>query len=317
MKYLVTGGAGFIGSNIVEALLLQGHEVVVLDNFCNGKKSNLEDVLSITGRAAAFHLIEGDIRLLDTCRTACQGVDYVIHCAALGSVPGSVDDPLLYNEVNVTGTLNVLEAARLAGAKRVVYSASSAAYGESPQLPKVESILPDPRSPYAVSKLVGEYYCKVYNEVYALPTVILRYFNVYGKRQDPNSQYAAVIPKFVSILLKDTPPTIYGDGGQTRDFVYVEDIVQANLKACLSSPEACGQIHNIGFGESYNLNQLYQIISKLMNKDLKPNYAPVRAGDVRDSLADISRAKIGLDFVPHYNLQDGLAAVIDWYRENL
>lgn len=317
MKYLVTGGAGFIGSNIVEKLLHQDQEVMVLDNFCNGKKSNIKDVISLTGKEKNFHLIEGDIRSLSTCLVACEGVDYVIHCAALGSVPGSVDDPLLYNEVNITGTLNVLEAARQKKVKRLVYSASSAAYGETPQLPKVETILPDPKSPYAVSKLVGEYYCKVYFDVYGLETVVLRYFNVYGKRQDPNSQYAAVIPKFVALLLKDTPPTIYGDGGQTRDFVQVEDIVQANLKACLADKIACGQIHNIGYGESYNLNQLYDIISRLMGKNIPARYEEVRAGDVRNSLADVSLAKQNLGFSPKYNLQDGLTLAIDWYKDNL
>ncbi len=253
----------------------------------------------------------------ETCRRACEGVDFVLHEAALGSVPRSIEDPALSNECNVTGTLNMLVAARDAGVRRFVFAASSSAYGDTPALPKVETMPPQPLSPYALTKLAGEEYCRLFTELYGLQTVSLRYFNVFGKRQDPFSTYAAVIPKFVSALLRGEPPEIYGDGEQTRDFTYIEDVVQANLRACEAPEEACGQVYNIAFGERISLNELYREIARLLGTDLPPRYGPPRPGDVRHSLADISKARSLLGYRPRYDVATGLGEAIAWYRANL
>ena len=308
--FLITGAAGFIGSNLVEALLARGETVRGLDNFLTGKRENLNGL-----EGAAF--VEGDIRDLETCRGACEGVDYVLHQAALGSVPRSVEDPLLSNDCNVTGTLNMLVAARDAGVKRFVFAASSSAYGDTPTLPKVETMPPQPLSPYAITKLVGEEYCRIFTELYGLGTVALRYFNVFGKRQDPFSTYAAVIPKFVSAILKGERPEIYGDGEQTRDFTYIDDVVQVNLRACDAPSDACGRVYNVAFGERISLNELYREIGRLLGTDLRPVYSAARPGDVKHSLAEISQARRWLGYNPGYDVRRGLAEAIAWYRKNL
>ncbi len=317
--YLITGGAGFIGSNLCEYLLRQGERVRVLDNFSNAPRENLAFVEEIPGAGARFELLEGDIRDYKTCLSACRGVDFVLHEAALGSVPGSVKDPATYNEVNTSGTLNLLLAAKEAGVKRFVYAGSSSAYGdegeESPR-PKREDDLPQPLSPYAVSKLAGEYYCRIFPSLYGLETVVLRYFNVFGPRQDPKSQYAAVIPKFITALLAGEAPVIYGDGEQTRDFIFVEDVVRANLLACQAGKEAVGQIINVAGGRAISINQLYHIIAKIIGTDLKPRYAPPRPGDVRHSLADITRARELLGLEDFVSLEEGLRRTISWYAES-
>ncbi|OAG27897.1 SDR family oxidoreductase [Thermodesulfatator autotrophicus] len=320
MEFLITGGAGFIGSNIAEYLLREGYKVRVLDNFCNASRENLAFLEEIPGAKARFTLIEGDIRDLKLCEEACQGVDYVFHEAALGSVPASVEDPGTYQEVNATGTLNILQAAGKAGVKRLVYAGSSSAYGDSGEefpSPKKEDMLPNPMSPYAVTKLSGEYFCKIFPELYGLETVILRYFNVYGPRQDPKSQYAAVIPKFITSLLKGEPPTIFGDGDQTRDFIFVEDVVKANLLACKADKNAVGEVINVASGKAISINELYRIIAEIIGTDIKPDYAPSRAGDVRHSLADISKARHLLNLKDLTSLEEGLSKTISWYKNSL
>lgn len=312
-KYVVTGGAGFIGSNISEYLLLKGEEVTVLDNLSTGKQQNIDEIKGL----GSFNFIKGDIRNYDDCVNACNGADYVIHCAAWGSVPRSVAEPLAYNENNISGTLNMLEAARHAKVKRFVYSASSSAYGDTPTLPKIETMNVNPKSPYAITKLVGEQYARVYNDIYGLQTVALRYFNVFGKRQDPFSQYAAVIPIFVSKLLKGESPTINGDGEQTRDFTFIENVVQANVKACLAPDSACGKVYNIGYGQRISLNQLYNKIKELLTSDVTPDYGPSRVGDVKDSLASIEEAKSNINYDPKFDIFKGLEKAIDWYKNNL
>ncbi|MEW6486432.1 MAG: SDR family oxidoreductase [Thermodesulfobacteriota bacterium] len=309
-RFLVTGAAGFIGSNLVEALLARGETVRGLDNFLTGKRENLRGL-----EAAEF--LEGDVRDPEACARACEGVDYVLHQAALGSVPRSLANPLLSNECNVTGTLQMLLAARDAGARRFVFAASSSAYGDTPTLPKVETMAPRPLSPYALTKLTGEQYCRLFSELYGLETVSLRYFNVFGRRQDPSGAYAAVIPRFVSALLAGCSPEIYGDGEQTRDFTYVADVVQANLKACTAPREACGQVFNVACGERISLNGLYREIARLLGSDRHPVYAAARAGDVRHSLADIGAARRLLGYEPSHDVRRGLEEAIGWYRENL
>jgi UDP-N-acetylglucosamine/UDP-N-acetylgalactosamine 4-epimerase len=310
-RFLVTGGAGFIGSNTVEELLKQGNKVRILDNFITGKSKNISDFCQ------DIEIIEGDIRSLETVKRALEDVDYVIHLAALGSVPRSVKDPLSTNEVNVTGTLNVLTASREMGVKRLVYSSSSSVYGDTPTIPKVENMQTQPKSPYAVSKLAGENYCKVFNDIYGLETVTLRYFNIYGIRQDPFSQYSAVIPKFISTIIEGHAPIIFGDGEQSRDFTFIDDCVQANIKAFFSKA-APGNVFNISFGKKVTINQLFLKILKIMNKDeIEPNYKAPRSGDVRHSLAEISRAKKILEFNPCYDLESGLTKTIEYYKKNL
>lgn len=340
--FLVTGGAGFIGSNIVEELLRRGKKVRVLDNFSNGKKENLSFILNpYSTKQIYFDLIEGDIRDISTCHKACKGVDYVLHQAALGSVPRSIDDPITTNEVNITGTLNMLITARDAKVKRFIYASSSSIYGGitsedvNPMGPKtrvnsINSVNPvtslteitpsNPKSPYAVSKLVGEHYCKVFYTIYGLETISLRYFNIFGPRQDPNSQYAAVIPKFVKALLNGQMATIYGDGEQTRDFTYVDNVVQANIKACNASKEACGQAFNIACGQNASINQLYWELVRLLNlssSNVAPIYAAPRPGDVRHSLADTSKARNLLSYEPKTDFRDGLAKTVEWFKSTL
>ena len=310
MLFLVTGGAGFIGSNLSERLLNEGHAVRVLDNLATGKEEN------IAGLLGPLKLMKGDIRDKADVAKAVKGVDYVIHLAALGSVPRSVEDPLTTHEVNVTGTLNVLTAARDEKVKRVVCASSSSVYGDTPTLPKREDMFPTPQSPYAVSKLSGEYYCKVFHRVYGLPTVALRYFNIYGKRQDPNSQYAAVIPRFITAVMKNERPTIFGDGEQSRDFTFVEDCLQANIKACFA-PDAAGGAYNIGYGGRTTINDLFRKIRKWAGKeDIEPLYAPGRKGDVKHSHADITSARKLLSYEPSFDINAGTERTVRWYMEN-
>ncbi len=309
-QYLVTGGAGFIGSHIVHGLIARGDRVRVLDNFSTGKRANLADV------ADRVEVIEGDLRNPGDCARACQGVNVVFHEGALPSVPKSVEDPLASHQANVDGTFNLLLAARDAHVRRVVYAASSSAYGDAPSLPKLEDMAPSPLSPYAVNKLVGEYYCRVFSECFGLQTVSLRYFNVFGPRQDPKSQYAAAIPAFVTHVLRGTSPIVYGDGEQTRDFTYVDNIVHANLLAA-DAPQTHGEVLNIACGERISVNQIIGVINRVLGKSVQPTYAPVRAGDVKHSLADISLARKVIKFSPIVDFEKGLELAINWYKNNL
>lgn len=311
--YLVTGCAGFIGSNLVEALVARGERVRGIDNFLTGKRENLDAARTGEG-ANQVEFIEGDIRSLDDVRRAVEGVDYVLHQAALPSVPRSVDDPIKSNDVNVTGTLNVLVAARDAKVKRVVYAASSSAYGDNPTLPKVETMAPNPKSPYAVNKLVGELYCRVFHGIYGLETVGLRYFNVFGPRQDPQSQYAAVIPRFITSLLSGTPPTVYGDGEQSRDFTYIANVIEANLRAC-TAEKAPGSVVNIACGERYTLNQVLDLLRGLIGVDTPATYDENRRGDVKHSLADIDAAKELLGYAPVVTFEEGLRRTLAHFKE--
>jgi UDP-glucose 4-epimerase len=304
MKYVVTGGAGFIGSHIVEALA-GSHDIVVLDNYSSGRSENLDGFSDCVTR------ITGSISDLPLLREACTGADGIFHLAAIASVAKSVDDPLATHETNLTGTVQVLLAARDCGVKKVVFSSSSAVYGDEPTLPKREDMPPVPRSPYAVSKLAGEYYCRVFFELYGLKTISLRYFNVFGPRQDPNAEYAAVIPKFITRLLDNKPPMIFGDGRQTRDFVYVKDVVQANLLA-MQSP-ATGTF-NIGSGQKIDLTTLAGNLSRIMKVPLPPLYGEPRPGDIRDSVSDIPSVKKTLGYVAAYPLEKGLAETIRYFR---
>jgi nucleoside-diphosphate-sugar epimerase len=307
-RYLVTGGAGFIGSNITEALVKRGEEVVVLDDLSTGYEKNIEHLR----RSITF--IEGDIRDAGAVRGAMAGVDYVLHEAALASVPRSIEDPVLVTDVNVGGTLVVLEEARKAGVKRFVYAASSSAYGDSETLPKIETMTPMPLSPYAASKLAGEHYCGVYARVYGLSTLSLRYFNIFGPRQDPKSQYAAVIPIFVTDLLSGTRPTIFGDGEQSRDFTFIENVVEANIRASRCDA-ARGQTINVACGAHYTLNELFEGIRRVVGSSLTPKYAEPRAGDVKHSHADISAAGSLIGYSVTVPFAEGLRRTIEWYRE--
>ncbi len=320
-RFLVTGGAGFIGSNIVEQLLRQGHFVRVLDDFSNGKRENLAFVRDIPGALERFELWPGDICHYETCLRACEDIDYVLHQAALGSVPLSIEDPHTTHQVNATGTLNILRAAKARGVKRLVYAGSSSAYGDEEEqekvIPKREDLLPFPMSPYAASKLAGEYYCRVFAQLYGLETVVLRYFNVFGPRQDPKSQYAAVVPKFITLLLADKPPLIFGDGEQTRDFIYVDDVVQANIRACHAGKEVVGEVINIAGGQSISINKLYRLIANIVGTDIRPRYLPPRQGDIRHSLADISKARQLLGFKELVGLEEGLRRTVAWYKNTV
>lgn len=306
MKIVVTGGAGFIGSNLVEELLKK-HEVTVIDNLSTGRIENLDQIID------KINFIEGSITDLDLLKEAFSGTDTVFHEAAIPSVQRSVDNPIASNEANVEGTLKVLVAARDCGVRKVVYASSSSAYGNTPTLPKKEDMKPNPRSPYAISKLAGEYYCRVFSEVYGLKTACLRYFNVYGPRQNPNSQYAAVIPKFITRIVAHEPPVIYGDGKQTRDFTFVKDVVKANILARESPAEG---VFNIACGQRVSLNELAGKIMEITGIRLDPNYEKPRQGDVRDSLADISDAGRELGYKPDFELNLGLEETIKWFRKN-
>jgi len=312
-SFLVTGGAGFIGSNLAEKILNLGYKVRVLDNFSTGKKRNIEEFLDNSN----FKLIEGDIRDLVICQQACNGVDYVLHQAALGSVPRSINDPRTTNDVNITGTLNMLIAARDNKVKRFIYASSSSVYGDEPHLPKIEDRIGKPLSPYAITKKVNELYARNFYELYTLPVIGLRYFNVFGKKQDCNSAYAAVIPIFIKKLLNKEAPTINGDGKQSRDFTYIENAVEANLKACLADKEALGEVFNIAYGGRVYLNDLYWEICKLLEVDIQPIYGPERPGDIKHSNANISKAEHILGYHPNYNFSNGIKLAIEWYRDNL
>lgn len=322
MTYLVTGGAGFIGSHIVEELLRRGERVRVLDNFTTGKRENLdgagggqerEDRSPPPSVFGLLEIIEGDIRDLATVRKATEGVDYVLHQAALPSVQRSVLDPLATNEVNVTGTLNVLVAARDLKVKRVVYASSSSVYGNTPTLPKHEAMQTQPLSPYAVSKLAGERYCIAFNKVYGLPTVCIRYFNVFGQRQDPASQYSAVIPRFITAMLRNEAPVIFGDGLQSRDFTYVANVVNANLLAC-EREEAIGHVMNIACGERFTLLDLHRDLVTITGKNVQPVFAPERLGDVKHSMAAIGLAAEKLGYRREVDWMTGLRKTVEWYR---
>ncbi|MBN2246804.1 MAG: SDR family oxidoreductase [Candidatus Aminicenantes bacterium] len=306
--YLVTGGAGFIGSNIVEELLKRKNSVRVLDNFLTGKKENLTLFLD------KIDLIEGDIRDIKTCHDAVRGVDYVLHQAALPSVPLSLQDPISTTDININGTLNILIASRDAQVKKLVFASSSSVYGDEPSLPKKEGKEGKPLSPYAASKLSCEKYCQVFSSAFGLPIIILRYFNVFGPRQDPRSQYAAVIPQFISSMLKGQQPVIYGDGEQTRDFSYVSNIVAANILAA-NIEGLAGEVFNLACGEKTSVNDLVKEINSILRTEIKPIYAPPRPGDIRHSYADISRAVHSLDYHPLVNFERGIIDTIKWYEK--
>lgn len=309
-KFLVTGGAGFIGSNICKKLVSQGCFVRVVDNLLTGKKSNLADVID------KVDFIEADMGDDDVARSAMKDIDVVLHQGALPSVPRSVDDPAASHQHCLNATFTLLLAARDAGIKRFVYAASSSAYGDTPTLPKVETMPTSPLSPYAAAKLAGEYYCSVFSKVFGLDTISLRYFNVFGPQQDPASQYAAAIPAFVTSILKDEPPTIYGDGEQSRDFTYIDNVIEANLLAARAK-KTKGQVVNIACGQAVTVNDIIDMINEIVGKNVKPKYTDVRAGDVKHSLADITLAKKLIGFEPVISFEQGLRLAIDWYRENL
>ncbi|GAK57401.1 UDP-glucose 4-epimerase [Candidatus Vecturithrix granuli] len=304
--YLVTGGAGFIGSNVVRQLLQDQQKVRVFDNFLTGKRENLTEIMP------DIDLIEGDLRNFDAVKQACQGIDYILHIGALPSVPRSVADPILSNDININGTLHVLEAARQQHIKRVVFSSSSSVYGDTPTLPKHEDMAFQPLSPYAAHKVSGELYCRVYYNIYRLETVCLRYFNVFGPRQDPASHYAAVVPKFIAALQQGKQPVIYGDGNQSRDFTFIKNVVAANIAAAVA-PEAAGEAINIACGARITVNELAQRIGFLLGKEVHPQYEPLRAGDVKHSLADISKAQRLLNYVPMTDIDFGLQQTIEFF----
>ena len=307
--YLVTGGAGFIGSNIVEALLEKGEKVRVVDNFSTGKRENIVPFIE------RIELMEADILDLDTMKEACKGIDYILHQAALPSVPRSVADPISSNRVNVDGTVNILWAAKEAGVKRVVYASSSSVYGNQPTLPKQEDMPADPLSPYAISKYAGELYARIFHQIYGLSTVSLRYFNVFGPRQDPNSQYAAVIPIFINALMTGKPPVIFGDGEQSRDFTFVKNVVRANILAA-QAEDPSGHVMNIACGQRITLNQLVQKLRGIINSHADPIYTSPRPGDIRHSLADISKADRLLNYKPTYAMEEGLQKTADWFESS-
>jgi UDP-N-acetylglucosamine/UDP-N-acetyl-alpha-D-glucosaminouronate 4-epimerase len=307
MRYVVTGGAGFIGSNTVDELVKRGHSVVVLDDLSSGKEENLAEVRS------KITLIKGSITDIEVVRKAMHEAEYVLHLAARTSVPRSVKDPIESNRINIDGTLNVLVAARDAKAKRIVFAASSSAYGETPTLPKVETMVPAPISPYGVTKFVGELYLQTFGRCYGLENVSLRYFNVFGPRQDPSSPYSGVLAKFCTAFLEETQPVIFGDGEQTRDFTYVENAVQANLLA-FEAPQVSGKVFNVGVGGRVSLNQVVATLAKISGKQLEIKYDPPRDGDIRDSQADITQARELLAYDPQIDFEEGIRRTFDWYR---
>jgi UDP-N-acetylglucosamine 4-epimerase len=317
---LVTGGAGFIGSNLCEALLEKGNKVICLDNFATGKRENLEQLL----KDSNFMLIEGDIRKLEDCLRATQDVDYVLHQAALGSVPRSIKDPITSNDVNVSGFLNMLVAARDNRVKRFVFAASSSTYGDSESMPKVEDIIGKPLSPYAITKYVNELYADIFSKTYGLETIGLRYFNVFGRKQDPNGAYAAVIPKFVSQLMNGESPVINGDGNYSRDFTYIDNVIQANLLSLVTTNEkAINTVYNVAYGDRNTLNDLMGYLKEYLSefdskiKNVAVIYGPNRAGDIPHSHASVDKAKENLNYNPQFTLQQGLKEAVKWYWKNL
>ena len=311
--FLVTGGAGFIGSNLCEAILNMGYKVRCLDDLSTGKQANVDMFLDNPN----YEFIKGDIKDLDTCMKACEGVDYVLNQAAWGSVPRSIEMPLFYCANNIQGTLNMMEAARQNNVKKFVYASSSSVYGDEPNLPKREGREGNLLSPYAVSKMADEEWAKQYTKHYGLDTYGLRYFNVFGRRQDPNGAYAAVIPKFIKQLLNGETPTINGDGKQSRDFTYIENVIEANLKACLAPHEAAGEAFNIAYGGREFLLDIYYGLTEALGLDVEPNFGPDRPGDIKHSNADISKAKQLLGYVPDWSFDRGIKAAIEWYKEDL
>ncbi len=311
--FLVTGGAGFIGSNLCEAILEMGYRVRCLDDLSTGKIENVE----VFQDNKHYEFLKGDIKDLDICMKACKGVDFVLHQAAWGSVPRSIEMPLIYCANNIQGTLNMLEAARQNNVKKFVYASSSSVYGDEPNLPKKEGVEGNLLSPYAVSKRCDEEWAKQYTKHYGLDTYGMRYFNVFGRRQDPDGAYAAVIPKFIKLLMQDEVPTINGDGKQSRDFTYIDNVIEANFKACLASHEAAGQAFNIAYGGREYLIDIYYGLAKALGKEIEPKFGADRAGDIKHSNADISKAKELLGYDPQHNFEDGIKLAIDWYRENL
>ena len=311
--FLVTGGAGFIGSNLCEAILNLGYKVRCLDDLSTGSQENVNMFLDNPN----YEFIKGDIKDLETCLKACNGVDYVLNQAAWGSVPRSIEMPLYYCANNIMGTLNMMEAARQCGVKKFVYASSSSVYGDEPNLPKTEERVGNLLSPYALTKRCDEEWGRQYTLHYGLDTYGLRYFNVFGKRQNPNGAYAAVIPKFIKQLLSGERPTINGDGKQSRDFTYIENVIEANLKACLASHEAAGQAYNIAYGGREYLIDIYYSLTKSLNVKTEPFFGPDRKGDIKHSNADISKAKTLLGYDPEYSFEKGLSEAIDWYKENL
>ncbi len=318
-RILVTGGAGFIGSNTCENLISEGHDVICLDNFITGRRSNIKELLN----SPNFHLIEGDIRNLEDCRKAVSNIDVVLHLAAMGSVPRSIADPITTNDININGFLNIIVATRDAGIKRFVYAASSSTYGDSESLPKVEDKIGKPLSPYAITKYVGELYADVFAKTYGMECIGLRYFNVFGRRQDPAGAYAAVIPKFVDTLMNHESPVINGDGSFSRDFTYIDNVIQINKLAMFTvDPKAVNEVYNVAFGESSTLNDLYFEIRKNLSSfddeiaEIEPTYGPFRKGDIPHSLASIEKAKKRLNYNPTHNLKEGLKETVNWYFES-
>jgi len=311
--FLVTGGAGFIGSNLVEALLNKGYVVRVLDNLSQGKQENID----LFSENKNYMCIHGDIRDFESCLTVTEEVDYVLHQAAWGSVPRSIEQPLLYEENNIRGTLNMLEASRRNKVKKFVYASSSSVYGDEPNLPKKEGKEGMLLSPYALTKKVNEEYAKLYTKLYGLDTYGLRYFNVFGRRQDFNGAYAAVIPKFIKQLLKNEVPTIYGNGQQSRDFTYIENVIEANLKACKAPSDIAGEVFNIAYGERETLEDVYASLCRSLQKEIKPLYVDERAGDIKHSHADIQKAEELLNYSPDWDFERGIKAAIEWYKGNI
>lgn len=311
-KYLVTGGAGFIGSHITDKLLSEGNFVRVLDNFSSGKKENLESASEYKN----FELIKGDIRNYSACLKAAKGIDYVLHQAALRSVPGSMKDPYIYNSVNINGTLNLLRASLKNKIKRFVFASSASVYGETDIFPEKEDSIPQILSPYALSKLTGEYYCRIFSMNYNLPTLSLRYFNVFGPRQNLNDEYSLVIPKFIGLILQNKRPTIYGNGKQSRDFIYIDDVVSANLVSAKNKAVKCG-VFNVASGEDYTILDLVKMLNKLMHKNAKPVFYPVRKGDAFKTLGDISKAIKILGYRPKTDFKTGLGLTVDWFKSRV
>jgi len=308
-KIVVTGGAGFIGSNLARYLSNENNHVVVVDNLSTGHLENIQDLIE----SDKIEFVKASITDLNILQGTFKGFDYIFHEAALPSVPRSIKEPLITNQVNINGTLNVLIAAKDAGVKKVIFASSSSVYGDTPTLPKTEKMIPNPLSPYAVSKLAGEYYCGVFTEVFHLPTVALRYFNVYGPRQDPSSEYAAVIPKFIQSILSDNSPVVYGDGEQTRDFTFIDDVVHANVLAAESDTTG---VFNAAGGKRISINELANTVMALCNKELEIVYEEIRPGDIKHSLSDISKAKEEFGYYPRFDIKNGLKETIQWFQKH-